>query len=82
MIDPVNSQDKVVVVAMMNEKEHVSIYQSSRDVSTFLNHFQNLIPLYQLERAKKSFISFSNFKFLMPTVLLTLIFLKYWPVHY
>ena len=49
MIDPVNPQDKMVVGAVMTEKEDMLIYHCSRDVCTFaLNHFRNLISLYQL----------------------------------
>ena len=64
MIDPVNPQDKVTVVAVMAEKKrYVGIYHSSRDVRTSANHFRNLLPLYQPELAKKeSLTSLSNFK--------------------
>ena len=53
MIDSVNPQDKVVVVAVMSEKEDILVYLSSRDVRTFaLNHFHNLIPLFHPEQEK------------------------------
>ena len=36
------------------KRRYVGINQSSRDVRTFvLNHFQNLMPLYQPEQIKK-----------------------------
>ena len=80
MIDPVNPQDKVVVVAVMAKKK-IRWYISC-DVRTFANHFRNLIPLYQPELAKKkSFIPLSNFKYFQPSVWLTLIFPEYLSVH-
>ena len=52
MIDPVNPLDKVVVVVMIVEKEDMLVYIIARDVHTFVNHFQNLISLYQPELAQ------------------------------
>ena len=34
------------------KRRYTGIYQSSRDVRTYANHFRNLIPLYQPELAK------------------------------
>ena len=56
----------MVVVAVMAEKGDMLVYISSLDVRTFaLNHFRNLILLYQPERAS-TFIPLSNFKFSYP----------------
>ena len=51
MIDPVNPQNKVVVVKEIAKKD-VGVYHNSHDVCTFAYHFQNLIPLYQPALAK------------------------------
>ena len=53
MIDPVNPQDKVVVVAAMAKEEDMLVDIIAHVMCALaLNHFRNLIPLYQPQLAK------------------------------
>ena len=77
MIDPVNTQDKVVVVAVMAEKEVMLVYivahaMCLRFCGKSFTKFNTIIPA----RASKVETIYSSieFQFFLSSVLLTLIF--------